>query len=230
MNGTKAYRAVYPSIKSDDVAGAAAARLLGNVRVQARIAEIMRAGAERAEVTVEQVVRELKLIGFSDIRKVVSWRNELVTRTEKGKDGEPVLMPRVTIVDADKISDEAAAAVAEVSQTVNGALRVKMGAFPIRAFGFGHAPRCEAPAGHLYSPQRQMGEHRDVLCHHRFGVLLAHSRRAEAEQHFGDGSRKIGGARGGERRLQPIEADLQQAHSALNGYTAPRDLTEPSRF
>jgi phage terminase small subunit len=119
---------VYPSIKSDDVAGAAAARLLGNVRVQARIAEIMRAGAERAEVTVEQVVRELKLIGFSDIRKVVSWRNELVTRTEKGKDGEPVmvLMPRVSIVDADKISDEAAAAVAEVSQTVNGALRVKL--------------------------------------------------------------------------------------------------------
>src|ERR1700730_5979405 len=83
---------------------------------------------KRAEVTVEQVVRELKLLGFSDIRKVVSWRNELVTRTEKGKDGEPVmvLMPRVTIVDADKISDEAAAAVAEVSQTVNGALRVKM--------------------------------------------------------------------------------------------------------
>jgi phage terminase small subunit len=103
-------------------------KCLGNVRVQARIAEIMRAGAERAEVTVEQVLRELKLIGFSDIRKVVSWRNELVTRTEKGKDGEPVmvLMPRVTIVDADKISDEAAAAVAEVWQTVNGALRVKM--------------------------------------------------------------------------------------------------------
>jgi phage terminase small subunit len=89
---------------------------------QARIAEITRAGAERAEVTVEQVVREFKLIGFSDIRKVVSWR----TRTEKGKDGEPVLMPRVTIVDADKISDEAAAAVAEVWQTVNGALRVKL--------------------------------------------------------------------------------------------------------
>ena len=88
----------------------------------------MRAGAERAEVTVEQVVRELKLLGFSDIRKVVSWRNELVTRTEKGEDDEPVmvLMPRVTIVDADKMSDEAAAAVAEVSQTVNGALRVKM--------------------------------------------------------------------------------------------------------
>jgi hypothetical protein len=58
----------------------------------------------------------------------VSWRNELVTRTEKGEDGEPVmvLMPRVTIVDADKINDEAAAAVAEVWQTANGALRVKL--------------------------------------------------------------------------------------------------------
>src|SRR2546428_782457 len=65
----------------------------------------MRAGAERAQLTTLQVVRELKLLGFSDIRKVVSWRNELVTRTEKGEDGEPVkvLMPRVTIVDADKI-------------------------------------------------------------------------------------------------------------------------------
>ncbi len=47
-------------------------RGLGNVRVQARIAEIMRVGAERAEVTVEQVVRELKLIGFSDIRSATS--------------------------------------------------------------------------------------------------------------------------------------------------------------
>jgi hypothetical protein len=35
--------------------------LLSNAMVGARIAEIMRAGAERAEVTVEQVVRELKL-------------------------------------------------------------------------------------------------------------------------------------------------------------------------
>jgi hypothetical protein len=30
----------------------------------------------------------IAVIGFSDIRKVVSWRNEVVTRTEKGEDGE----------------------------------------------------------------------------------------------------------------------------------------------
>jgi hypothetical protein len=49
----------------------------------------MRAGAERAEVTVEQVVRELKLLGFSDIRKVVSWRNELVTGPRRARTASP---------------------------------------------------------------------------------------------------------------------------------------------
>ena len=85
-------------------------------------------GTRAADASDRVRGRSRKLLGFSDIRKVVSWRNELVTRTEKGEDGEPVkvLMPRVTIVDADKLSDEAAAAVAEVSQTVNGALRVKL--------------------------------------------------------------------------------------------------------
>jgi hypothetical protein len=128
FNGAKAYREVYPNCKSAHAAEQAASRLLKNVEVSARVAEIMAVGAERAEVTAEEVIRELKLIGFPDIRKVVSWRNELVTRTEKGEDGEPVMVltPRLTIVDADKISDEAAAAVAEVWQTVNGALRVKM--------------------------------------------------------------------------------------------------------
>jgi hypothetical protein len=46
-------------------------------------------------------------------------------KIEEGE-ARSVLVPRVSLVDADKISDEAAAAVAEVSQTVNGALRVKM--------------------------------------------------------------------------------------------------------
>jgi hypothetical protein len=44
--------------------------------------------------------------GFSDIRKVMSWRNELITRTEQGEDSEPVMvpMPRVTILGPDKIA------------------------------------------------------------------------------------------------------------------------------
>ena len=85
--------------------------------------------------------------------------NRLVTRTEKREDGEPVmvLMPRVTILDADKISEEAAGAVAEVSRTVNGALRVKLhdkhaALVSLRRYlgmcGEWNFGRCSALAGH----------------------------------------------------------------------------------
>jgi hypothetical protein len=52
--------------------------LLANVSIRARVEEILAAGAERAEITVEQVLRELAVLGFSDIGKVVRWRPELV--------------------------------------------------------------------------------------------------------------------------------------------------------
>jgi hypothetical protein len=56
-------------------------------RPQARIAEIMAVGAERAEVTAEEVIRELKKLGFSCIGKAVTWRNEVVTQELEGGDG-----------------------------------------------------------------------------------------------------------------------------------------------
>jgi hypothetical protein len=46
--------------------------------IRARVEEILAPGAERAEITVEQVLRELAVLGFSDIGKVVRWRPELV--------------------------------------------------------------------------------------------------------------------------------------------------------
>src|SRR5258708_39527175 len=72
----------------------------GAPMVQARIAEIMRVGAERAEVTAEEVIRELKKLGFSCIGKAVTWRNEVVTQQlEEGEEGETrtVMVPRVMI-------------------------------------------------------------------------------------------------------------------------------------
>ena len=94
----------------------------------------MRAGAERAEITVEQVLRELAKIGFSDIRKAVAWRNEMVAREDeeagKGEDGvvsvTRVLLPRVSIVPSEEMDPDIAAAIAEVSQNANGSLRIKM--------------------------------------------------------------------------------------------------------
>ena len=96
----------------------------------------MRAGAERAEVTVEQVLRELAKIGFSDIRKAVAWRNEMVAREGeeeeegKGEDGvvrvTRVLLPRVSIVPSEEMDPDIAAAIAQISQGPNGEVRVRL--------------------------------------------------------------------------------------------------------
>src|SRR6266700_664282 len=86
LNGAKAYREVYPNCKSAHAAEQAASRLLKNVEVAARI---------------EEIIRELKKLGFSCIGNVVDWRNEVITQElEEGQEGEPksVLVPRVTIV------------------------------------------------------------------------------------------------------------------------------------
>jgi hypothetical protein len=51
-------------------------------------------------VTAEEVIRELKKLGFSCIGKAVTWRNEVVTQElEGGEEGETrTMVPRVTIV------------------------------------------------------------------------------------------------------------------------------------
>lgn len=46
-----------------------ASTLKGNQKVEARVAELLEAGAAKAGVTVERVLSELAKIGFSDIRK-----------------------------------------------------------------------------------------------------------------------------------------------------------------
>jgi phage terminase small subunit len=104
-------------------------RQLYGFGIQARIAEIMAVGAERAEVTAEEVIRELKKLGFSCIGKAVTWRNEVITQElEGGEEGETrtVMVPRVTIVPTEDLDKATLDAIAEVSQQANGALRVKM--------------------------------------------------------------------------------------------------------
>ena len=71
-----------------------ASTLKANQIIADRVAEILAAGAERAEITREMVVRELGRIGFSDIRKVFNSNGSLKRMEE--------------------LDDEAAAAIAAV--------------------------------------------------------------------------------------------------------------------
>ena len=59
FNGTKSYQLVY-SIVKENVAAASASRLLRNVKIQAFLTVLTAKQAEKAEITVEWVIQELK--------------------------------------------------------------------------------------------------------------------------------------------------------------------------
>lgn len=74
LNGTRAYKAAYPSVKKDETAKAAASRLLTNVNVKVYIQERQKEREKRTEITQDSVLHELALIAFakaSDYAKVV---------------------------------------------------------------------------------------------------------------------------------------------------------------
>jgi phage terminase small subunit len=97
--------------------------------IQSAIAEGQRLRSERTGITADRVVQELAKIGFADIRKVVNWRSNV---TEVGLSDpdtdEPVLRSfnEVTLTASTDIDDDTAGAISEVSQTKDGALKIKM--------------------------------------------------------------------------------------------------------
>jgi phage terminase small subunit len=67
LNATAAYQRAYPdaSAKSCLTAGP---RMLGNVRIAARVAELQAERAARVEVSADTVLRELLILAISDVR------------------------------------------------------------------------------------------------------------------------------------------------------------------
>lgn len=125
---TAAYLKVYP--KSTRAAAASGGhRLMKSAEVSARITELQRPAIAEAVasvgVSVERIVQELERIAFSDIRKAVYWRNNLIEEKDS-EDGGDVLVIRhifsnhVMLIDSDKISDDVAAAIKSITQTKEG--------------------------------------------------------------------------------------------------------------
>jgi len=65
-NATRAYKAAYPSVKSDHTAGAAAARLLGIVSVAAYVREREEQLQESCGITQQMVVDGIREIAFNE--------------------------------------------------------------------------------------------------------------------------------------------------------------------
>lgn len=113
---------------SEDTANQQGSRLLANVGVGKAIADAMAERSVRTRVTADRVLTELARIGFSDIRSAVAWRANLSETGDEDEDGVPKTRAfnEVELIGSADIDHEAAAAIAEISQGKDGALKVKM--------------------------------------------------------------------------------------------------------
>lgn len=108
LNATRAYLVAYPSVKKEETAAAAAARLLRNVKVAEYILERIEERQKRTEVTQDRVVYELAAIAFSKATDYVV--------IEKGC---------VQIRNTDELTEEQARAIAGIKEGANG-IEVKL--------------------------------------------------------------------------------------------------------
>ena len=81
--------------------------------------------AQRTGVTADRVISELARIGFSDLRKAVQWG---VVGARMGDEGGEVVVVdnAVSLLPSSELDDDTAAAIAEVSQTATGGLKIKL--------------------------------------------------------------------------------------------------------
>ena len=109
LNATRAYRVAYPSVKKDETAASAAARMLRNVKVAKYITEQMEERQRRTEITQDMVLQELAAIAFARVTDYVS-----------------VMGGMAQVKDTDQLSDSQIAAIAGIKETQNG-IEVKLG-------------------------------------------------------------------------------------------------------
>lgn len=126
LNITKAYKAVYKNIKTDEAAGAAGTRLLKNVKVAEYVQKRMKDREKRTEITQDKVLCELARIAFSngaDFAKVVEKKvKEPVMDMLTGKviGQQEVVYKVVEVETTDNIPHDKKAAITSIKQTRNG--------------------------------------------------------------------------------------------------------------
>jgi phage terminase small subunit len=78
LNATAAYKRAGYKPKSDEAAGAASARLLGNVRVANAVADLRKKLAEKTLMTAEEAWHEVACIAKADIGDILDFTGESV--------------------------------------------------------------------------------------------------------------------------------------------------------
>lgn len=111
LNATRAYKAVYRNIKSDNVAKAASSRLLASVNVAKEVQKRMGDRAKRTEITQDKVLKEIAALAFTDRTKIVSIRS-LEYQGNKYN--------RVIISDFSELTEEQKSCISGVKETKYG--------------------------------------------------------------------------------------------------------------
>lgn len=81
FNATQAYKKVYGC--DDDTANANGARLLANDSIQEAVQKKKDKILEKADVTIEQIVKELKSIAFMNFNDIIDKLNKKIPLTEE---------------------------------------------------------------------------------------------------------------------------------------------------
>ena len=113
LSQAEAYRQAYPKAQGwkDETVWSKASTMAKDEKVQARIQELRGKAAEANEVTIERIVAEVVKIAFANQRDLMTW----------GPQG-------VKLRASDELTDEQAAAVSEVAESVSatgGSLKLK---------------------------------------------------------------------------------------------------------
>lgn len=128
LNGTRAYKEAYPSVKNDNTAAAAATRLLHTPEVEKYINERIKDRLERIEVTQDDVIQELAAIAFaneSEYAKVVT--KPVMIKTSDGEyvpaldsEGNQMYYQAVEITETDELTRRQIKAISGIKQGKNG--------------------------------------------------------------------------------------------------------------
>ena len=121
MNGTQAYLSVYKTCKKEETAMAGASRLLRNVKVKEYIEELQSKVEEKAIVTIEDIVKELTAIAFTDRTKISqNVRNRIMLQDDKDRTKKEYFENNVIFSETSELDETTRKVIAGYKQTQSG--------------------------------------------------------------------------------------------------------------
>ncbi len=117
MNGTQAYLNIYKSCKKESTAMTNASRLLRNAKVQDYIQELQSKVEDKAVVTIEDIVKELTIIAFTDRTNISKSITEEIDVPEQNR---KLRLQDIILTDTDKLSEKEKRVIAGYKKTKNG--------------------------------------------------------------------------------------------------------------